>query len=175
MACWGSSDGVLCYRGRASAPFWYRSPYDDTQGRPLLTVQRIGASFFFCYSEGTHVLVNDAGSEIDAWWDPPLTAADAADYLLGGILAFVVRRRGMLPLHASAVVLDVGAVCGCGRRGQIVHGRGIRGARCSRALGRRRDDGCEERWRRRTFEPSTRQHLVGLGGRLVRGENAAGT
>lgn len=102
---------------RASAPFWYRSPYDDTQGRPLLTVQRIGASFFFCYSEGTHVLVNDAGSEIDAWWDPPLTAADAADYLLGGILAFVVRRRGMLPLHASAVVLDGRAVLFAGAAG----------------------------------------------------------
>jgi hypothetical protein len=42
---------------------------------------------------------------VEAWWSAPLRAADATTYLLGPVLAFVLRLKGRVPLHASAVVV----------------------------------------------------------------------
>ena len=39
-------------------------------------------------------------------WADALTDADAASYLAGYVLAFVLRLRGSVPLHASAVAID---------------------------------------------------------------------
>jgi hypothetical protein len=48
----------------------------------------------------------------DVWctWPASLTPEDTATYLLGPILAFVLRLRGTLALHASAVALNGRAV-----------------------------------------------------------------
>ena len=100
-----------------STDFWYVSPYQDEHGVPSLTIRVLGSGYQFCYAEGAHFLVSAAGGRIDAWWDPPLTDADAADFLLGGVLAFVVRLRGLLPLHASAIVIDDHAVLFAGAPG----------------------------------------------------------
>jgi hypothetical protein len=96
---------------------WFLSPYRDERDVPLLTIRTVGASYLLCYAEGARFLVTTSGSEVDAWWDAPLTEADAADYLLGSVLAFIVRLRGMVPLHASAIVVQDQAIVFAGAQG----------------------------------------------------------
>lgn len=96
---------------------WYESPYRDDRGVSLLTIRTAASGYLLCYAEGTRFLVSTSGAEVDAWWDAPLTALDAADYLLGGVLAFIVRLRGKVPLHASAVVVQDQAVLFAGGQG----------------------------------------------------------
>jgi len=120
----GAPDLCVTMRGSTAAPkasnsdaLWYLSPYLDDRRVPLMTIRVVGSSFLLSYAEGATFLVNDSGAAIDAWWDPPLTDADAADYLLGSVLAFVLRLRGSVPLHASAVVIDERAIIFAGAQG----------------------------------------------------------
>ncbi len=57
---------------------------------------------------------------IRARWAEPATLEDAATYLLGPILGFVLRTHGVVTLHASAVVIDGQAVAlaGAARSGK---------------------------------------------------------
>jgi hypothetical protein len=96
---------------------WYVSPYRDERGIPLLTIRTAGSGYLLCYAEGTRFLVSGSGREVDAWWDEPLTDVDAADYLLGGVLAFIARLRGRVPVHASAVVIEEQAILFAGAAG----------------------------------------------------------
>jgi hypothetical protein len=96
---------------------WFVSPYRDDRGVPLLTIRTVAAGYILRYAEGTRFLVSASGGDVDAWWDAPLTVADAADYLLGGVLAFIVRLRGRVPLHASAVVIEDQAILFAGAAG----------------------------------------------------------
>ena len=107
-----------------SVTAWYVSPYRDERGVPLLTIRKTPAegrallpAYLLCYAEGTRFLVSASGGEVDAWWDEPLTDVDAADYLLGGVLAFIARLRGRVPVHASAVVIEDQAVLFAGAAG----------------------------------------------------------
>ena len=100
-----------------AAGVWFVSPYRDERGVPLLTIWTVGAGYLLRYAEGASFVVSASGREVDGWWDAPLTEADAAGYLLGGVLAFVVRLRGRVPLHASAVVIEDQAVLFAGDAG----------------------------------------------------------
>jgi hypothetical protein len=120
----GLPDLQVRMRGTVNSPhvdhdgaLWYRSPYSDDRQVPLLTIRVRGSSYLLSYAEGARFLVNASGAEVDAWWDPPLTEVDAADYLLGSVLAFILRLRGAVPLHASAVVIDERAVLFAGSPG----------------------------------------------------------
>jgi hypothetical protein len=73
-------------------------------------------------AEGADVIAYDDGTRfrieerrITASWTT--TAADMATYLLGPVLAAVLRRRGVLVLHASAVLLRERALILCGAPG----------------------------------------------------------
>lgn len=98
---------------------WYRSPHLDAAGEPLLVAEARAhdGSRWLRYSEGALFRVDGAAGRVDAWWQAPLTAADAATYLLGPVLAFVMRLRGLVPLHASAVAIDGRAVLFAGDPG----------------------------------------------------------
>jgi hypothetical protein len=84
---------------------WYTSPEVDAVGTPWLTVSR-GADYCFVYGEGARFTIAPDGSTIMATWWPPLQQADAVSFVLGPLLAFVLRLRGVVPLHASGVVVD---------------------------------------------------------------------
>jgi hypothetical protein len=109
----GSFDPMPMNEGSA----WYVSPDHDDHHVPFLTIRTVASGFLLRYAEGATFLVSKSGSEVDAWWDAPLTEVDAADYLLGGVLAFIVRLRGLVPLHASAVVVQDHAVLFVGAGG----------------------------------------------------------
>jgi hypothetical protein len=86
----------------------YTSEYTDSTGEPLLRVFSLseGAFHHFRYADQTEFLVDNAGTEIWCHWQEPLTIEDAATYLLGPVFGFVLLLRGVVSLHASAVVVD---------------------------------------------------------------------
>lgn len=84
------------------------------------------------YSEGATFWI--AASLTDVWlaFEPPLTAVDAAHFLLEPVLAFVLRMRQTLVLHASGVEMDGAAVAFCGPPGA---GKSTIAAACMAARG----------------------------------------
>jgi len=94
---------------------WYRS-LDEDAGVPWLTVWK-GDGYLFEYGEGARFWVSADATRIRATWTSPLVAADAATFLLGPVLAFALRLRGTIPLHASGAVIDGRAVLFVGPAG----------------------------------------------------------
>jgi hypothetical protein len=108
-----------CADGGLDAEPWYVSPFADTTGAPVLvaTRERDGAFVRLRFAEGAEFIVDAGGSAVWAQWSAPLTAADAASYLFGPVLAFVLRLRGVTCLHASAVAIGDRAVAIAGQEG----------------------------------------------------------
>jgi len=71
----------------------------------------------FRYRDGTQFLINENATSVAVHWVDPLTPEDAAVYLLGPVLGFVMRLRGIVPLHASAVMIGSGAIAFMGEAG----------------------------------------------------------
>jgi hypothetical protein len=62
------------------------------------------------YADGTEFFVDGAGTRVWCRWPDSLTLEDAATYLLGPVMGFVLLLRGVICLHASAVAVDGKAV-----------------------------------------------------------------
>lgn len=79
---------------------------------PAFVVTSYGADRFFslAYSDGTEFMVDGGGERVWGAWTPPWTKEDFATYLLGPVMGFVLRRRNITPLHASAVSADGKAI-----------------------------------------------------------------
>lgn len=73
--------------------------------------------YYYRYSDGTEFIFDFSGTRVFASWPPPLTLDDTLTYLLGPILGFILRLRGVLCLHASAVRIDGGAIAILGPAG----------------------------------------------------------
>ena len=88
-------------------------------GTPVLTADRPGDEGWLRlrYAEGIRFHVSATGDEVWTDWRPPLTEADAVAFLVGPVLGVVLRRMGVLTLHASAVVLHGCAWAFLGPRG----------------------------------------------------------
>jgi hypothetical protein len=99
--------------------FIYISPTKDERDQPDLCVARIddGVRFNFFYSDGARFTVDREGREIWADWPEDYTLEDAVTYLLGPVIGFVLRLRGIVPLHASAVCIGEQAVALVGAPG----------------------------------------------------------
>jgi hypothetical protein len=97
----------------------YASDYLDRHGQPALQVWQVGgdAHFWFRYSDGIEFIIDRQAARI--WGRQPEQAAgeDVAWYLLGPILGFVLRLRGVMCLHASAVAVGRQALVLTGPRG----------------------------------------------------------
>lgn len=91
-------------------PLHVASSVTDGSGAPLLEVRRRsdGGAFRFDYRDGTRFWVDGDGSEVRGTWASASTLEDTAVYLLGPVMGFVLRLRGRVPLHASAVALGGG-------------------------------------------------------------------
>ena len=98
---------------------FYISPSESEQGTPTLTVWRFKGSDYFrlMYCDGTEFIVDGLGKKIRATWPDPLTLEDTTTYLLGPVLGFVLRLRGVTALHASAVAIGKQAIAFLGPAG----------------------------------------------------------
>ena len=73
-----------------------------------------GEFFQLAYDDGTRFIVDGTAQRLWGTWLPPLTIEDVATYLVGPVMGFVLRRRGVLALHASSVCISGNAVILCG-------------------------------------------------------------
>jgi hypothetical protein len=89
------------------ASLWYASPFVDDAGNPAALIRRTSDGFFrLTYSDGSSFRVDPEGREVHACSDAPEKEQSTLAYLLGPVLGWVLRLRGITCLHASA--LEVG-------------------------------------------------------------------
>jgi hypothetical protein len=86
---------------------------------PAFFVESFGGGMFFrlSYGDGTEFMVDENGERVWGSCPEPLTIEDLTTYFLGPVMGFVLRRRGITPLHASAVGLGNVAIAISGHAG----------------------------------------------------------
>jgi hypothetical protein len=91
---------------------WYESTSYDRYGEPVLRVWRLasGAYFWLRYSDGIEFVIDRPGTRVWAGRPERATLEDLSTYLLGPIIGFVLRLRGHMCLHASAVAVGSQAI-----------------------------------------------------------------
>lgn len=104
-----SSDAVPCHV----------SSERDARGEPDRRISRLSGTghFRFEYSDGTVIVVDNRGCRVWATWPDNASVEDTATYLLGPILGFVLRLRGVTCLHASAIAIGERAIALLGPAG----------------------------------------------------------
>ena len=102
----------------SAAATHYAGP--SAPGEPPSVVVRRDAErgFWFRYADGTEFVLDAAATSIRAWWADASTIEDTTTYLLGPVLGFALRLRGVLAFHASAVLIAGRAVKLEGRGGE---------------------------------------------------------
>ena len=98
---------------------FYVSRDKETSGEPALRAAMVAGGNYVAllYSDGTRFALERNGREVFADWPDPLTLEDSSPYIVGPILGVVLRLRGLIPLHASAVVIDDRAIAFMGPAG----------------------------------------------------------
>ncbi len=98
---------------------FFESPTMDERGELELTIRRraAGDAFHLRFCDRIEFFIDDGGRRLSACWDEPHTLEDVATYLLGPVMGFLLRLRGIISLHASAVVVDGRAVALAGPPG----------------------------------------------------------
>jgi hypothetical protein len=96
----------------------YVSPLYDEQGKSALTVWELAhdAGFRLHFADGAEFVIDRNGGQVWATGAVP-SPGDLASYLLGPVLGFVLRLRGVTCLHASAVAIEGRAVAFVGPPG----------------------------------------------------------
>lgn len=99
--------------------FFYTSPNSGVNGETKLRVGMLagGDYFGFFYSDGARFAVERLGREIWADWPENYTLEDACTYLIGPVIAFILRLRGVICLHASAIAAGGQAIALMGAPG----------------------------------------------------------
>jgi hypothetical protein len=83
----------------------------------LLTSLGDGRFFELAYSDGTRFVVNGAATRIWGAAGESQTIEDLSTYFLGPVMGFILRRRGVTALHASAFCVDSAAIVLAGPAG----------------------------------------------------------
>jgi hypothetical protein len=98
---------------------FYVSRVKGANGEPDLQAAAVagGCYFVLLYSDGTRFALERNGQEVFADWPDRLTLEDISPYLVGPILGFILRLRGMFPIHASAVAINDHAIALMGPAG----------------------------------------------------------
>jgi len=85
---------------------YYQSDDRDENGRPSVAASRLRGRYIeLAYSDGTRVVLDEDATQIWATTPPGSTVEDTATYLLGPVLGFALRLRGVTCLHASCVAI----------------------------------------------------------------------
>ncbi len=99
--------------------YFYVSQIKDEAGNPVLQAALPVDSEYLAlrYCNGAHFAIELRGNEVLVDWPDPLILEDVAPYLLGPVLGVVLRLRGAVPLHASAVAIGDHAIALAGPAG----------------------------------------------------------
>lgn len=102
-----------------SRPDFFYVSSNLAESEPVLRVGKLAGGEYSCffYSDGVHFFVNRAGTEVWADWPETSSLEDACTYLVGPVMAFVLRRQGAVCLHASAVAVRDRAIALVGSGG----------------------------------------------------------
>jgi hypothetical protein len=97
----------------------YESSDSSAGSEPALRVWKVakGAFLRVAYCDGTQFWVDRQRENLWAIWPATSSLEEASTYLLGPILGFVLRLRGVTCLHASAVALGDSTVVFVGAEG----------------------------------------------------------
>lgn len=98
---------------------FFSSPDLDEFGKPNLEIRKAEKNglVHLVYWDGVEFWLDALGREIWAIWPSPLSIDDAATYLLGPVFGLLLRLRGVVCLHASAVVMEGQAIAFVGTAG----------------------------------------------------------
>jgi hypothetical protein len=97
----------------------YTSPNSNANEETNLRVGMLaGGNYFgFFYSDGARFAVERHGHEILAEWPENYAIEDVGVYLIGPVIGFVLRLRGITCLHASSIAIDGQAIALMGAAG----------------------------------------------------------
>lgn len=97
----------------------YVSSYTGSDGQPALRIWKTEGGHFLRmeYFDGAQFWMDSRGTQVWATWNEPLLLEDVATYLLGPVLGLLLRLRGVICLHASAVAWDDCAIAFVGSEG----------------------------------------------------------
>src|SRR5215472_9169724 len=109
----------------------YASPDTNEDGEPLLRIWNVQRDAFvrMMFDDGTQFWLDQSNTSLWATWPESLSLENAAAYLLGPVLGVVLRLRGVVCLHASAVSIEDHAVAFVGPPGA---GKSTTAAACSK-------------------------------------------
>ena len=91
-----------------TAKLYYLEPGNETTDPPHLVVNTLaeGKYYHFHYKSGVQFVCDSQATVVWGSWQDPLILEDATLYLLGPILGFMLRLRGVTCLHASGIVVE---------------------------------------------------------------------
>jgi hypothetical protein len=94
----------------------YASCHRADSGVPALEIRKVADDAFLRmdYFDGIRFWLDPAGKSVWGQWPSTLSLEDAATCLLGPVLGFLLRLRGVTCLHASAVAIGEAAVAFAG-------------------------------------------------------------
>jgi len=97
----------------------YTSTFTDRCGEPALRIWEIddGAYLRMDYSDGHQFWLDRAGGQVWGVWPEGSSLEEATSYLLGPVMGVLLRHRGIICLHASAVAINDRAVAFVGPPG----------------------------------------------------------
>lgn len=97
---------------RDAGELWWASPWVDEEGRPQRVIRKVlgGAYYRMLYRDGFEFVLDRELRRMWVKWPPELSDKEFSIYLLGPVMGTVLRLRGTVCLHASAVVIEAGAV-----------------------------------------------------------------
>ncbi len=102
----------------ASVETWFEAAHFTASGEPSLKAMRLsGGHYRITYRDGMDFVIDRTASEVWVTWPSTLTVKDVSPYLLGPIIGAVLRLRGTVCLHASAIDVDGRAIAFIGPAG----------------------------------------------------------
>ena len=101
-----------------ASPYYLEPGFEEKEPPHVVVTILSGGKYYYFNYDGTAQFVCDRQATV-VWgnWQEPFVLEDAALYLLGPILGFMLRLRGVTCLHASSVVVDGGALAITGQSG----------------------------------------------------------
>lgn len=111
FSCREKPDWVI-EAARKASRLIHTAPAGPGKADPAFALTEYGNQEFFqlFYSDGTQFLLDGTATKIWGECPPQLTLEDLATYLLGPVMGFVLRRRKVTPLHASAASVNGAAI-----------------------------------------------------------------